>query len=119
MRYISSIIFCFLFYSGTLFADCSGAEDEAYGGYRDAKRAYNSEDLESCQTYALKAKRHGSYVEDEASSCSCSGVEDEAYDGYRDAKRAYNSEDLESCQAYARKAYKHFSYAEDEANSCY
>ena len=69
MRYISSIIFCFLFYSGTAFADCSGVEDEAYGGYRDAKRAYNSEDLESCQAYARKAYKHFSYAEDEASSC--------------------------------------------------
>ena len=41
-----------------------------YDGYRDARRAYNSSDLDDCQYYARKAYRHASYAESEASSCN-------------------------------------------------
>ena len=58
-----------VFYSGAVLADCSNSVSEADDGYRDAKRAYNSDDLDSCQSYARKAYRHGSYAEDEANSC--------------------------------------------------
>ena len=72
MRFIllKIIFFSFFIYSTNVFADCSDAESEAYDGYRDAKRAYNSDDLDNCQYYARKAYRHGSYAESEASSCS-------------------------------------------------
>jgi len=99
-------------------SSCSDAESEAYDGYRDAKRAYRSSDLISCQRYARKAYRHLSYAESGASSCSCSDAESDAYYGYRDAKRAYRSSDLSSCQRYARKAYRHASYAEEAASGC-
>ena len=71
MRLFLLSLIGFFLYSGLAFAaDCPGAASEAYDGYRDAKRAYNSDDLDSCQSYARKAYRHGSYVEDEANSCS-------------------------------------------------
>ncbi len=98
--------------------DCSGAESEAYDGYRDAKRAYRASTLKKCRSYARKAYRHASYAESHANSCGCSGAESEAYDGYRDAKRAYRASTLKKCRSYARKAYRHLSYAESEANYC-
>ena len=115
---IFTLFFSTVIFASSSFADCSNCASEAYDGYRDAKRAYRSSDLSSCQRYAKKAYRHLSYAEDEASSCGCSAAESEAYDGYRDAKKAYRSSDLSNCQRYAKKAYRHASYAEDEANSC-
>ena len=56
----------FIFWAKHVVADCSSAESEAYDGYRDAKRAYNSDDLDTCQTYSRKAYRHFSYAESEA-----------------------------------------------------
>ena len=104
--------------SSPVWADCDNAASEGYNGYRDAKKAYRADDLDSCQRYARKAYRHFSYAESEASSCSCSDAESEAYDAYRDAKRAYRADDLDSCQTYARKAYRHGSDIESYANSC-
>ena len=108
----------FLSLSTQSMADCYGAASEGYDAYRDAKKAYRSNDLASCQRYARKAYRHFSYAESEASSCSCSSAESEAYDGYRDAKKAYRANDLSSCQIYARKAYRHGSDVESYANYC-
>ena len=51
-------------------SSCSDAESEAYDGYRDAKKAYGSSDLSSCQRYARKAYRHASYAEEAASGCN-------------------------------------------------
>ena len=51
-------------------ADCYNCESEAYDAYRDAKRAYRSNDLYSCQRYAKKAYRHASYTQDYASYCN-------------------------------------------------
>ena len=70
MRLFLLSLIGFFLYSGVAFADCSSAASEAYDGYRDAKRAYNSDDLDSCQFYARKAYKHFSYAEDEAISCS-------------------------------------------------
>ena len=115
---IFTLFFSSVIFASDSFADCSNCASEAYDGYRDARKAYRSSDLSSCQRYARKAYRHLSSAEDEAISCGCSAAESEAYDGYRDAKKAHRSSDLSSCQRYARKAYRHASYAEDEANSC-
>ena len=112
------IVFSISVISSNAFAACSGAESEAYDGYRDAKKAYRSSNLDSCQRYAKKAYRHLSYAESEASSCGCSNTESEAYDGYRDAKKAYRSSELDSCQRYAKKAYRHASDVESYASSC-
>ena len=54
----------------TAHSDCSNAQSEAYDGYRDAKKAYRSSDLDRCQRYARKAYRHASYAESEASYCN-------------------------------------------------
>ena len=116
MKILISVIV--LFFSYPLLADCYYCESEAYDAYRDAKRAYRSNDLDSCQRYAKKAYRHFSDAEYYASSCNCSEAEYEAYDGYRDAKRAYRSNDLDSCQRYAKKAYRHASYTQDYASYC-
>ena len=71
MRSFQAAIFVVPFiWSTTILADCSSAESEAYDGYRDAKKAYRSSDLDSCQYYARKAYKHGSYAESEASSCN-------------------------------------------------
>jgi len=51
-------------------SSCYEAESEAYDGYRDAKKAYRSSDLSSCQSYAKKAYRHASYAEDAALYCN-------------------------------------------------
>ena len=107
-----------VFISVSAFADCGSAASEGYDGYRDAKKAYRSDDLDSCQSYARRAYRHFSYAESEASSCNCSDAESEAYDAYRDAKKAYRADDLDSCQLYARRAYRHGSDVESFANSC-
>ena len=53
----------------TAFADCDDCESEAYDGVRDSKRAYNSSDLDRCQSYARKARRHGQNAESYASNC--------------------------------------------------
>ena len=53
----------------TAFADCDDCESEAYDGVRDSKRAYNSSDLDRCQSYARKARRHGQNAESYASDC--------------------------------------------------
>ena len=50
-------------------SDCSSCADEAWDAGRDAKRAYYSSDLDSCQYYARKAKRHASWTEDYANGC--------------------------------------------------
>ena len=102
----------------TAFANCDDCESEAYDGVRDSKRAYNSSDLDSCQSDARKAYRHFSYAESYASDCECSDAEFYAYDAERDAKRAYNSSDLDSCQSYARKAMRHGQDAESSASYC-
>ena len=70
MKFFWILMLVFIFWAKHVVADCSSAESEAYDGYRDAKRAYNSDDLESCQLFARKAYRHGSYAEGEASSCN-------------------------------------------------
>ena len=116
MSLVSIVLIVFL--SVPALADCSSATSEGYDGYRDAKKAYRSGDLDSCQRYARKAYRHFSYAESEASSCNCSDAESEAYDAYRDAKKAYRSGDLDSCRRYAKKAYRHGSDVESYANSC-
>ena len=118
MKKLLILLFSIFVLSGTSFANCYDAESEAYDGYRDARKARNSSDLDSCQYYARKAYRHFSDAESNASSCDCYSAESEAYDGYRDARRAYNSSDLDDCQYYARKAYRHASYAESEASYC-
>ena len=118
MKKLLILLFSIFVLSGTSFANCYDAESEAYDAFRDAKRAYNSSDLDNCQYYARKAYRHFSDVESYASNCGCDGAESEAYDGYRDAKRAYYSSDLDNCQYYARKAMRHASYTEDYASGC-
>ena len=70
MKKLLVLLFSIFILSGTSFANCYDAESEAYDAFRDAKRAYNSSDLDNCQYYARKAYRHGSYAEDEASSCN-------------------------------------------------
>ena len=42
----------------TAHSDCSNAQSEAYDGYRYAKKAYKSLDLDRCQRYARKSYRH-------------------------------------------------------------
>ena len=58
-----------LFFSYPVMANCYDCESEAYNAYKDAKRAYRSSDLDSCQNYARKAYRHASYTEDYARYC--------------------------------------------------
>ena len=70
MKKIVSLIFFITIFSGSVFAECSDAASEAYDGYRDARKAYRSDDLDSCQSYARKAYKYASYAEDEANSCS-------------------------------------------------
>ena len=65
---LGSVVFILLFI-GNVSADCYDCESEAYDGYRDAKRAYYSSDLDDCQYYARKAMRHASYTEDYARGC--------------------------------------------------
>ena len=50
-------------------SDCSSCASEAWDGYRDAKKAYRSSDLASCQKYARRAKRHASWTADYANEC--------------------------------------------------
>tara|TARA_B100001964_G_scaffold190443_1_gene212468 strand:- start:45 stop:263 length:219 start_codon:yes stop_codon:yes gene_type:complete len=50
-------------------SDCSSCASEAWDGYRDAKKAYRSSDLNDCQYYAKKAYRHASWTEDYANGC--------------------------------------------------
>ena len=68
-KIIWMVVFSLSVISSSAFAGCSGAESEAHDGYRDAKKAYRSSDLDSCQWYAKKAYRHASDVESYASSC--------------------------------------------------
>ena len=68
MSLVSIVLIVFL--SVPALADCSPAASEGYDGYRDAKKAYRSDDLDSCQRYAKKAYKHGSDVESYANSCS-------------------------------------------------
>ena len=68
MSLVSIVLIVFL--SVPALADCSPAASEEYDGYRDAKKAYRSDDLDSCQRYAKKAYKHGSDVESYANSCS-------------------------------------------------
>ena len=56
-------------FSFNVYADCSDCESEAYDGARDARRAYNSSDLDSCQSDARRARRHGEYTESYANDC--------------------------------------------------
>ena len=102
----------------TASADCSDCASEAYDGVRDAKKAYRSADLDSCQSYARKAYKHFSYAESYAADCACDDAESEAYDAYRDAKKAYRSSDLDSCHSYAKKARRHGEDAESYASYC-
>ncbi len=118
MKKLLGIVVLGLLLSGNVNADCYNCESEAYDGYRDAKRAYYSSDLDNCQYYARKAYKHLSWAESYAADCNCYDAESEAYDGYRDAKRAYYSSDLDDCQYYARKAMRHASYTEDYARGC-
>jgi hypothetical protein len=67
-KFTLTMILQILFIS-TAFADCDDCESEAYDGVRDSKRAYNSSDLDSCQYYARKARRHGQDAESSASYC--------------------------------------------------
>ena len=60
----------FNFWMKHVVTDCFSADSEAHDAYRDAKRAYNSNDLESCQLFACKAFGHWSYAEGEVSSCN-------------------------------------------------
>ena len=53
-----------------MFADCSDAEYYASDAYSDARRAYNSSDLDDCQSYARRAKSSASDAEYAASSCN-------------------------------------------------
>ena len=68
-KMISFLFLILIFPNSYSFASCSGAESEAYDGYRDARKAYRADDLGSCQRYAKKAYRHASNVESYASSC--------------------------------------------------
>ena len=69
MKKFTLIIFLKIVFISNAFADCDGSESEAYDGIRDSKRAYNSSDLDSCQSYAKRARRHGQEAESYASSC--------------------------------------------------
>ena len=118
MKKFTLIMILQVLFISNAFADCDDCESEAYDGVRDSKRAYNSSDLDSCQSYAKKARRHFSYAESYASDCDCDDAESEAYEAYRDAKRAHNSSDLDSCQSYAKKARRHGRNAESFASYC-
>ena len=118
MKKFTIIMILQTLFISSAFADCDDCESEAYDGIRDAKRAYNSSDLDDCQYYAKKAYRHFSNAESYASDCNCDDAESEAWDAYRDAKRAYNSSDLNSCQSYAQKAKRHGDDTESYASDC-
>ena len=100
------------------YADCYDAEALSADAYSYARRAYNSEDLDSCQAYARRAMSAALDAESEASYCSCYDAEALSSDAYSYARRAYNSEDLDSCQTYARRARNAASDAESEAAYC-
>jgi hypothetical protein len=71
MKKLLGIIVLGLILTNNSFAgDCSGCESEAYDAYRDARKAYRSNNLSDCQRYAKRAYRHASYTEDYARDCS-------------------------------------------------
>ena len=100
------------------YADCYEAEALSADAYSYARRAYNSDDLDSCQTYARRARNAAADAESEASYCSCYDAEALSADAYSYARRAYNSDDLDSCQTYARRAMSAATDAESEASYC-
>ena len=70
MKNIFCVIILSLLFSSSVFADCSDAEYYASDAYSDARRAYNSSDLDDCQSYARRAKSSASDAEYAASSCN-------------------------------------------------
>ena len=52
------------------YADCYDAEALSADAYSYARRAYNSDDLDSCQTYARRARNAAAEAESEASYCN-------------------------------------------------
>ena len=97
-------------------SSCSSLESYASDAYRDAKSAYYSDNIDDCQHYSNKAKRHASDAE--SSGCTCSDAESYASDIYSYSKKAYYSDDLDDCQYYARKAMSYAGDAESSASNC-
>ena len=52
------------------YADCYDAEALSADAYSYARRAYRSDDLDSCQTYARRARNAAGEAEAAASSCN-------------------------------------------------
>jgi hypothetical protein len=104
--------------ASTSAADCSDAYSYADEAYSDARKGYNSDNLDDAQHYARKARSAAEAAMSAAYDCGCEDASINADDAYTYASRAYNSDDLDEALDYLRRARSAAEDAMSSAEDC-
>jgi len=99
-------------------ADCSDAHSYADDAYRQAKRGYNSDNLEDAEFYARRAMSAAEGAMSAAEECGCENAHSAAEDAYNYARKAYRSGDFDYAINYLRKAKSSADDAMSYASDC-
>lgn len=99
-------------------ADCSDAYSYADDAYTQAKRGYNSDNLDDAEYYAKKAMLAAEGAMSAAEDCGCDDAYSAADDAYRYARNAYLSGDYDDAIDYLRRAKSSAEDAMSYADDC-
>lgn len=99
-------------------ADCSDAYSYADDAYTQAKRGYNSDNLDDAEYYAKKAMSDAEDAMSAAEDCGCDDAYSAANDAYGYARKAYRSGDYDDAINYLRKAKSSADDAMSYADDC-
>jgi len=98
-------------------ADCSDAYSYADDAYTQAKRGYNSDNLDDAEYYAKKAMSAADAMS-AAEDCGCDDAYSAADDAYSYARKAYRSGDYDDAIDYLRRAKSSADDAMSYADDC-
>lgn len=97
---------------------CSDAYSYADDAYTQAKRGYDSENLDDAEYYAKKAMSDAEEAASAADDCGCDDAYSAADDAYSYARKAYRSGDFDDAINYLRRAKSSADDAMSYADDC-
>ena len=115
---VSILLLLMLLPASAFSADCSDAYSCADDAYTQAKRGYNSNNLDDAHYYARKAMSAAEDAMSTAGECGCDDAYSAAEEAYDYAKRAFRSDDYDVAINYLRKAKSSADDAISYANDC-
>lgn len=119
LKPLASFLLLLIFLPAAAFsADCSDAYSYADEAYTQAKRGYNSDNLDDVQYYAKRAMSATENAMSAAEECGCDDAYSAADEAYDYANKAYRSDDYDDAIDYLRKAKSSADDAMSYADDC-